>query len=184
MKANAKNLQELLNSLKRGATDEETGAVAALLREYGLGEGFHNVPNGLSSSDFLENMVKSAVGVSNGVILIHDLFCLINRGLKLERIFSPKEFLAELRGMKSVQIMEISGYKIVVNLTLSDLNAKVVDFLVRNTMASVSEISSRLEIGNPRILSLLLGKIAQTFGGIVLDSQAHPEQVWYLNRFF
>lgn len=182
LKANARILQDLIDSLKREATDiNSAGALRALLQDYGLGETGESHPKGTGN---LMGLVESAISASNGVILIHDLFCLINRKLKLEKIYSPRQFLKELQSMSSsLYILEISRYKIVMKIKLHDLNAMVVGILKERQRLGNSDISLILKIGNPRVVSLLLTRIEETYGNIVKDGQADPDPEWYLNNF-
>lgn len=182
IKANAKTLEDLLDSLKRNTNEQEAGQVNELLREYGLSEVQGHAHEG---SCVLKDLVESALAATSGVILIHDLFCLINRRLRLEKIFSPKQFLEELKYVESIQVLQVFGYKIVVNLKLSDLNIKVIEHLQLHNKSSLSEITTVLNIGNHIVLSLLLRRIEEMYGDIVRDDKTGygEEPDWYLNIF-
>ena len=183
MKANAKSLEDLLDSLKRNTNEQAAGQVNALLREYGLCEVQGHAHE--EGSGVLKDMVESVLTATSGVILIHDLFCLVNRRLRLEKIFSPKQFLEELKFVESIQVLQVFGYKIIVNLKLPDLNQKLIEHLQQHNKSSVSEITTVLKIGNHTVLSLLLRRIEEMYGDVVRDDKTGygEEPDWYLNKF-
>ncbi len=187
LRANARELKELINSLMMSSNSNEASGIASLLREYGLFDtssatGFTRVEGSMMEESRLSAIVNSALRSAGGVILIHDLFCLVNRTLKLEKIFSPLQFLDHIARIPSVQVVIVNGYRVVVSLNLEELNEKVCSFLKEEDGLSEGDISSKLEIANLVVLHLLLLKVEETYGRVVRD-QTDEETSWYINVF-
>ena len=177
VRANAKQLKETISNLKRGGSDPEVSEINALLSEYGL---LSSVETSSSSGDSsIEPLVRAAVSSANGVMLVHDLFCLINRKLRIERSLAPKEFIGTLSRIPSVQLINVCGYKVVISLRLTDINSRTVDLLVKNGPLAESAIASALGSLNGVVLHLLLLKAEESFGSLVRDQ--HDVVTWYVN---
>jgi hypothetical protein len=184
LRRNAEELSGLIANLKRGSSDLEASEIDALLTEFGL---FNSSDDGVlpgvseaSRGSQIANLVVSAVESADRVILIHDLFCLVNRGLKLERIITPKEFLVELNKIRSIEIIPICGYKVVISLRLTVLHDLLLTELRKSDGQSEPDLSVKLRVGNRLVFHLLLLKIEESFGEIVRDETSELT-TWYLN---
>ena len=184
MRRKAEELSSLIANLKRGSSDVESSEIDALLTEFGLlnlsDEGLLPRAKEAATDSSIAKLVIAAVESADRVILVHDLFCLINRRLKLERIFTPKEFLAELSKIRSIEIISICGYKVVVSLRLPALHDLLLNELQKSDGQSEDDLSVKLRVGNRLVFHLLLLKIEESFGKVVRDET--PElTAWYLN---
>lgn len=180
LRANARGLTDVLKRLRREGTSEEINQIEYLLLEYGL------VQNGATSASpepHLVEMVQSALKNAQGVMLIHDMYCLINRKLRLEKLYTPKQFLLEIQSIKSIDCVVILGYRILLSLSLSDLNRKVVGVLTDIPFLSTQEMSENVGIGNTVVLKLLLLKAEEMFGEIVRDEDEFGQINWYRSIF-
>ena len=182
MKKNANELKDLISTLKRGGGSPELSEMDELLSEYGL----FNAGNEITQSDKSESSiaphVSAAVQAADGVILVHDLFCLINRKMKLERIYSPREFLSELYRIPSVSMVKVLGYTVIVSLKLNEINSRLLKCLQEKDGRSDSEVSEILGIRNLVVLRLLLIKAEENYGQVVRDDSIEGTH-WYLNAF-
>ena len=184
MRNNARQLNEIISQINRGANAQEISEINTLLSEYGLlnREATCVSTTESTSAKSISSLVISAVQSAGGVILVHDLYCLINRKLKLERVYSPKEFLVEISRIASVNIMNIRGYKAVVSLNVQNLNDTILPLLNVAEGAPESILSNKLSIKNIFVLHLLLLKVEESFGKIVRD-EFDDSTYWYLNAF-
>lgn len=187
LKANAKELRDMINSMVSMADGSEVSEINSLLKEYGLFENHKdNVNSGNQASgpsrSSISNIVDSAVQGAGGVILLHDLFCLVNRKLKLERIYSPRHFLDELTRIPSINMFSVNGYRVVVSLRLEDLDLRLQTLLNQNCGKTEVDICAELGINNQVVLHLLLLKVEEIFGRIIRD-QTQDGTDWYLNVF-
>jgi hypothetical protein len=181
MRKCANELKDVITQLKRGGNSEELSEIDKLLSEYGLFD--HDFTSLINPEQNLSSIVLSAVHSAGGVILLHDLFCLVNRKLKLERVFSPKEFLNQVSRMTSVTVMVIRAYKIVVSLNLEQVHAKLLSVLSDSTAGtSESILAGKLQISNIVVLHLLLLKVEELYGRIIRDDYLQSTS-WYLNIF-
>jgi hypothetical protein len=181
LRGNAKGLSEVLERIKRDGTTEELNEIDALLSHYGL------VPSGNSSvpcNMVLSDIVESAVKAAEGVIMIHDLYCLVNRKLRLEKLYTPREFLLEIQSIKSVECISILGYRAIINLSLLNLNRRVVILVTQIPYLSTKQVGENVNIGNAVVLKLLLLKIEEEFGEIVRDEDDLGQINWYRNIFY
>jgi hypothetical protein len=127
----------------------------------------------------LASIVQTAVSSSHGVMLVHDLFCLVNRKLQIERILSPKEFLLELSRIASIQVLDVCGYKVVISLRVADLNSKTTEFLRTRGPQTEEAIGRYLGLTSPHVLHLLLLKAEESLGTLLRDQ--HENVTWYVN---
>ena len=182
LKSNAKELINLISRMKRGTNADEISQIDSLLKEYGLlGESQTAMAPTVRTSA-LAPLVLPAISAANGVILVHDLFCLVNRKLKLEKLYAPKEFMEELRAMSNVHVLTVCHYNLVVNINEKDLNSTVVALLEsKHAKMNLSDLAASLRIGNQFVLNLLLLKVEELFGCIVRDADPLGQTEWYLN---
>jgi hypothetical protein len=187
LRSNANELRDMINTMVANANGNEISEIDSLLKEYGLFDKGKDAataqPRQMSDSKSgISSIVESAVRGAGGVILLHDLFCLVNRKLKLERIYSPREFLDEMTRISSINMFIVEGYRVVVSLKLDELDQRLQSVLKEIDGKSESDLSSELGISNPVVLHLLLLKVEEIFGRIVRD-QTDDGASWYLNVF-
>ena len=181
LRSNAEDLVDLISRLKRGGDKDETNEIDRLLKEFGLMQPVKSTGGSSGSDAALPQLVDAAITAANGVLLIHDLYCLVNRKLKLEKLFSPPEFLAELKRMPSVQLLQVMKYVIVLNRKLVDVDSVAFKVLSDRTGQSLAELAQPIGIGNEMVLNLVLLKVEETYGRIARDEDRFGSTKWYLN---
>jgi hypothetical protein len=168
--------------------------IKRLLDQYGFGEERSDSSN---DSRIYELIIK-ALEASLGVIFIHDLFCLVNRRLQLERTISPPEFVDILEGycnqkLSAISLLSVNKYTLVVLKSkydigkLRDAVLEYLDDLSFNSPKFISsvEFANECGINDPNLASILLAQIESEFACIVRDSGGEfDDLVFYKNLYF
>ena len=183
MKKYVAELISVLDKLKRSSLGKNEGYVEALLHEYGLDGGSSLVDN--SAVGQLQKILNSF----NGIILYHDGFCLLNRALRLERIYTPFEFVQLVR--ENFGTLSVGNYLLIIDqskFNFSRMERKIASYFQQNgnSALTIPEASIILQIPADNITLLILGKIELEKNasicrdnGNLLDSEIK----YYKNRF-
>jgi len=155
-----------------------------LLAEYGLLD-----DEGLTTTTSqVETYVLSVLQSSPfGALLVHELFCLINRKIGFDRTISPPEFVEIIKSMPGCEF--VSSDTLVVlksKFNLEKLNEKLLSYLNSRESCSVNEFAHLVEIPyeSESLAYIFLSKIEDDFGSICRDNGGDFEDVVFYKNFY
>lgn len=188
LKKFANELKETIDKLRSSSDDSEKAAYRDLMNEYGLSADPSQMSHSTTESK-IESMINQAVTASPaGIMFAHDLFCLVNRGLKLEAVLTPREFMDIITNLpkdSSIGVMNVDNYTLVYSRgkfhieRIEEVIGKLGDFF------RVDEFAKTLKIADLRLVQSLLTRIEMDTGQICRDNGGeYGDLVFYKNTYF
>ena len=184
----ASEVKETIQKLRNSANESELSMYKQMLSEYGLDSTV--TPCHLTVESKIESLIVQAVRSSpQGVLFAHDLYCVINRGLKLETIISPKEFMKTVDSLcrsSAVASMLVDKYTIVYNPSRFD-TARISEVILRydTEFFGIEEFAKLINLTDMRLAQLILIRIELESGIICRDDGGEfGDRVFYKNTYF
>ena len=182
LKRNCEELRETIDKLRDSTNDSDTSVYSSLIEQFGLA-----TDSNITLSSLLEKIVAST---PVGVIFAHDLFCLINRKLKMETIFSPSEFMDTLKSLSShsslIGVVQVGNYSLV--LSREKFNTKRIREHIkssRDNIIRVEDFARTLGLTDTLLVQAVLVQIEMESGDICRDDGGEfGDLVFYRNTYF
>lgn len=184
LRANARDLATLIEQIERNRLPgEDSTCIRALLSEYGLGS--NSALCCTSSGAISQVSAFVAAGLRSrpsGAMLESDLFCLVNRRLRLEAVLSPKEFHEIIISMSSAdacsefELIQLEGWSLVVLRGVFDLSAIYgkLDAYFENApekpSIDVPQFKQLMGYDNASLALVVLSRIEKEIGAICRDN--------------
>ena len=189
LKTFASELKDTIERLHSSSDNSEQIAYKQLLQEYGLSLGVPTASQPLSGNK-IETMIDRALASSPaGIMFAHDLFCVINRALKLETVLSPSEFMSCIKSFSSnpaIGVMTIDNYTLVFRRAKFDMNEiqRLVEEM-HNEFFKIEDFAKKLNVSDFRLAQSLLTQLELDTGTICRDDGGlFGDLVFYKNTYF
>ena len=181
LKRNCQELRETIDKLRDSTNDSDKSVYSSLIEQFGL-----STDSNITLSSSLEKIVASTPG---GVIFAHDLFCLINRKLKMETIFSPNEFMDTLNSLSHsslIGVVQVGNYSLVISR--EKFNTKRIREHIkssRDNIIRVEDFAKILGLSDTLLVQAVLVQIEMESGDICRDDGGEfGDLVFYKNTYF
>ena len=188
LKKFATELKDTIDKLNSSSTDADRAAYKTLVEEYGLSTNAPSISDS-SSGSRIESMIDQAIAVHPaGIMFAHDLFCLVNRALKLETVLCPKNFMTIIKNISSsnssIAVMSIDDYTLVYRKSKFDM--KAIEKLVSTLdFVTVGNFAKLLKVTDLRLARSLLARLELDTGIICRDNGGQfGDLVFFKNTYF
>lgn len=194
LRASATELGAVIEQIKRKqATGDDSVQLGSLLDEYGLSStsSSSQITSTVSQvTGFIESALASRPG---GVMLESDLFCLINRRLKLETVLSPSEFHEIVlsltsRSPRRFDLIQLEGWSVIGLPQVFDserISELINSYLSNSPFMNVSEFSRMMSFDNSSLALVVLSRIELETGIICRDNGGDFGEIrFYKNEWF